>query len=197
MDPLFKLINSWKYDCILFSTLIMWYSSGSMFLPARPPAIPLAVRSPYMNTWLNVGANGGNLSGSWPSSPARASQGTNNAVTAWTGLIQVDGVVFTWMGSPGGTNVEQESFEYTSTRSTFIMNVDQKIYMNVTFISPINPLDYKRQSIIGTYLEVTLASLDGAMHAVRLYADISAGINSAQFYLEKSSYTKKRDHRMG
>lgn len=131
-----------------------------------------------MNTWLNVGANGGNLSGSWPyfwtGSPAGATRGTNNAVTAWTGLIKVDNVVFTWMGSPGGTNVQQESFEYTSTRSTFIMNMDGKVCMNVTFLSPINPSDYKRQSIIGTYLEVTVSSIDGAEHSVQLYADISA-----------------------
>ena len=41
----------------------------SVFSPARPPAIPLAVRSPYLSTWLNVGSDGGNggyLAGEWP-----------------------------------------------------------------------------------------------------------------------------------
>lgn len=43
--------------------------SGSTFFPARPPAIPLAVKSPYLNTWQNAGSDGGNggyLAGQWP-----------------------------------------------------------------------------------------------------------------------------------
>lgn len=45
----------------------------STFTPSRPPAIPLAVKSPYMSTWLQVGSShagggsGGYLAGSWPS----------------------------------------------------------------------------------------------------------------------------------
>lgn len=41
----------------------------STFTPARPPAIPLAVRSPYLSTWLFAGSDGGNggyLAGQWP-----------------------------------------------------------------------------------------------------------------------------------
>jgi len=73
-------------------------------------------------------------------------------------------------------NVNQESFEYTSQRSTFMMNVGGKVSMNVTFISPITPTDLKRQSVIGTYLDVTVASIDGATHSVQLYADTTAGM---------------------
>ena len=40
-------------------------ASASTFTPLRPPAIPLAVRSPYLNTWLN-GDSGGILPGAWP-----------------------------------------------------------------------------------------------------------------------------------
>jgi hypothetical protein len=71
-------------------------------------------------------------------------------------------------------SVTQTSFEYTSQRSTFIMNVAGKISMNVTFLSPLTPADLKRQSIIGSYLDVTVASIDGATHSVQLYADTSA-----------------------
>ena len=41
----------------------------SSFSPARPPAIPLAVKSPYVNTWQQAGSDGGNggyLAGQWP-----------------------------------------------------------------------------------------------------------------------------------
>lgn len=39
----------------------------STFTPARPPSIPLAVKSPYLSTWLPVGSDGGTLPGEWPS----------------------------------------------------------------------------------------------------------------------------------
>jgi hypothetical protein len=41
----------------------------STFSPLRPPAIPLAVKSPYMSTWQQAGSDGGNggyLAGQWP-----------------------------------------------------------------------------------------------------------------------------------
>lgn len=42
---------------------------ASTFSPARPPAAPLAVRSPYLNVWLNGRTDGGPsgyLAGQWP-----------------------------------------------------------------------------------------------------------------------------------
>lgn len=46
----------------------------STFSPARPPAIPLAVKSPYVSAWQQAGSdaemggpgNGGYLAGQWP-----------------------------------------------------------------------------------------------------------------------------------
>jgi len=38
------------------------------FKPVRPPAIPLAVRSPYLSAWVRAGEDGGNgglLAGKW------------------------------------------------------------------------------------------------------------------------------------
>ncbi|PQE08816.1 putative glutaminase protein [Rutstroemia sp. NJR-2017a WRK4] len=157
-------------------------ASGSDFFPTRPPAIPLAVRSPYMQTWLesgSVGGSGGILPGYWPGPQPGDVSGGAGSVTAWAGLIKVDGTAYTWMGaaSVNGVippSVTQTRMEYTSTRSTFLMNVAGKVSMNVSFISPINPTDLKRQSIVGTYLDVSVVSIDGATHAVQLYADISA-----------------------
>ena len=34
-------------------------ATQSTFTPARPPAVPLAVRSPYLSIWLPVGSDGG------------------------------------------------------------------------------------------------------------------------------------------
>ena len=103
-------------------------------------------------------------------------------VTGWTGIIRVDGTAYTWMGDPvnAGGAVSQTDFVYTSTRSVFTMNVGGKVEMNVTFLSPIYPDDEKRQSLVFTYLDVSVQSADGNAHTVELYSDISAGISSSR-----------------
>lgn len=105
-------------------------------------------------------------------SPHRANR---NQVTGWTGMIRVDGQTYTWMGLPGSTTVNQTAFEYTSTKSIFTMTVGDALEMNITFMSPITPTDFKRQSLVFSYLNVEVASIDGKDHHVQVYADISAG----------------------
>lgn len=98
-------------------------------------------------------------------------------VTAWTGLIRVDGITYIWMGNPAGnlTLASQTSFEYTSTRSIFKQNVNGQVDITATFLSPVTPDDYMRSSLISSYLQVEVASADGQEHDIQLYTDISAG----------------------
>ncbi|CAI7565963.1 unnamed protein product [Penicillium crustosum] len=155
---------------LLVVSFVSSIGAQSTFSPARPPAIPLAVRSPYLSTWLNVGSDGGNggyLAGEWPVF-------WQNQVTGWAGMIRVDGNTYTWMGIPGSKTVNQTAFEYTSTKSIFTMNVENKVEMNITFLSPVAPTDLKRQSLVFSYLNVEVSSLDGQKHDVQVYADISA-----------------------
>ncbi|RYP39349.1 hypothetical protein DL767_002260 [Monosporascus sp. MG133] len=146
-------------------------SAESTFSPARPPSIPLAVKSPYLSSWLNVGGdeeNGGYLAGGWPRFWAQQ-------ITGWTGFIRVDGVPYAWLGAaPGAAPVNQTHFSYTSTRSTFILQAGGKVEMSVTFLSPVTASDLRRQSLTFSYLDVGVHSLDGASHDVQLYADVSA-----------------------
>ncbi|RYP52667.1 hypothetical protein DL768_002223 [Monosporascus sp. mg162] len=146
-------------------------SAESTFSPARPPSIPLAVKSPYLNSWLNVGddeENGGHLAGGWPRFWAQQ-------ITGWTGFIRVDGVPYAWLGAaPRAALVNQTHFSYTSTRSTFILDAGGKVEMSVTFLSPVTASDLRRQSLSFSYLDVGVHSLDGASHDVQLYADVSA-----------------------
>lgn len=103
----------------------------------------------------------------------------SNQITGWAGMIRVDGTAYKWMGDPlaadGPAVVSQDSYEYTSTKSIFNMNVDGKVAMNITFLSPIFPDDFQRQSLIFSYLNVEVSSIDGSEHDVQLYSDISAG----------------------
>jgi hypothetical protein len=79
------------------------------------------------------------------------------------------------MGAPNGPAVaSQTHFEYTSTRSVFTLSVGGKVGMNVTFLSPVEPTDLKRQSIPASYMNVEVFSIDGAQHKVQLYSDVSA-----------------------
>ncbi|KAI0024147.1 glutaminase GtaA [Xylariomycetidae sp. FL0641] len=142
----------------------------STFSPARPPSIPLAVKAPYLNSWLNVGSDGGDggyLAGEWPVF-------WEQQVTAWTGFVRVDGTAYTWMGAADLADaVTQTAFSYTATRSTFVMKIEDKVEMNITFMSPVTPTDLKRQSLTFSYLDVGVQSLDGASHDVQLYADVT------------------------
>ena len=81
------------------------------------------------------------------------------------------------MGAPAPlpTVVNQTSFEYTSTRSSFVMDVAGVVEMNITFLSSITPTDLMRQSLIFSYVDVSVTSTDGAAHDVQLYTDITAG----------------------
>jgi hypothetical protein len=106
---------------------------------------------------------------------AAANPTCSNQITGWAGLIRVDNTTYTWMGDPGPQVVTQTAFKYTSTSSVFTMNVGGKVEMTVTFLSPVTPDDLKRQSLVFSYLNVGVESLDGATHDVQLYSDISAG----------------------
>lgn len=166
----------------------------STFSPARPPSLPLAVKSPYLSTWFPAGRNGGNggyLPGQWPtfytyvdcSFPTSFNLTPRSGqIVAWTGLIRVDNKTFTWLGAPevDGDLANQTAYEYTSSKSIFTIDVDDKVTIKASFISPLTPKDFQRQSLIASYLNVEVASKDGSDHDVQVYTDISAGMWSPQ-----------------
>lgn len=97
-------------------------------------------------------------------------------IQAWQGFIRVDGKNYNWMGgAPGADNVDQQSLKYTSTRTTFTMNVGGLVQMVAEFFSPVYPDDLRRQSIPFSYLKISVASLDGRTHHVQIYSDVSGG----------------------
>ncbi|CBX96500.1 predicted protein [Plenodomus lingam JN3] len=94
----------------LFATVLQ---IGSTFFPARPAALPLAVKSAYFSAWLPAGSNdnkGGYLPGRWPTfwtyTHAYSRQCwpelflCRRQYLGWTGLIEFDGKALTWMGAP-------------------------------------------------------------------------------------------------
>ncbi|KAF3760830.1 DUF1793-domain-containing protein [Cryphonectria parasitica EP155] len=136
------------------------------FSPARPPAWPLAVRSPYLSTWLD-GTSGGSLAGNWPTF-------WNGQVTALQGFVAVDGEVFNWAGAAAGPSLaNQTSATYTSTSTVFTFDVLGKVTLTATFLSPVYPNDLVKQSLQYSYIDVAVVSSDGDSHDVQIYADVT------------------------
>lgn len=98
------------------------------------------------------------------------------------------------MGDPADVSfVNQTSYTYTSTSSIYVQTVEDKVQITVTFLSPITPDDFLRQSLIFSYVNVEVVSLDGSKHDVQLYTDISAGkSNHSSFFILKISSAKMR-----
>ncbi|WP_433220650.1 glutaminase domain-containing protein [Dactylosporangium sp. CS-047395] len=137
--------------------------TASTFSPIRPPATPLAVRSPYLSTWLRADT----LPGNWPTFWA-------GAVTAITGIVRVDGRPYVFMGAPSGgwPLANQTGLVVTATRSTFTITAGA-IRLEVEFLSPVDPADLRRQSVPMSYLSITATSTDANTHQVSLYVDVS------------------------
>jgi hypothetical protein len=148
--------------------------------PIRPPAAPLAVRGPYLSTWLPATVS----PGTWP-------EFWQGHTTAMGGIARIDGVSYVFMGNPGiiltvpngnqGTPstvqgfqqaLQQTHLEVTPTRTVFTLE-GGGVGLTLEFLSPIEPGDLTRASIPLSYLVISARSIDGAPHDVQIYADIS------------------------
>uniref|UniRef100_D8PPI6 Glutaminase A n=1 Tax=Schizophyllum commune (strain H4-8 / FGSC 9210) TaxID=578458 RepID=D8PPI6_SCHCM len=137
--------------------------------PFNPASVPLAVRSPYVSTWLPQG-KGTALNDAWATF-------YTGGITAWAGFITVDDKPYSFMGVPGADadfeKATQKSVEITSTQSIYVMTAGA-VDLTVTFLSPVEPTDLVKQSIPLSYMSLSAASNDGSAHSVQVYTDISA-----------------------
>ncbi|TBU41779.1 hypothetical protein BD309DRAFT_964560 [Dichomitus squalens] len=134
-----------------------------------PASIPLAVKHPYMSVWYASSNTSLPLSNSWPVFWGQAS------IIGWAGKIRVDGTTYKWLGNDpnGGAPANVTNVQFTPTRTIFVMQAGP-MNLTVTFLTPIEPDDWVKQSIPFSYISVEAQSLDGNSHAVQLYSDISA-----------------------
>ncbi|KAJ7068393.1 DUF1793-domain-containing protein [Mycena amicta] len=151
--------------CVVFCNgQVTWQAT-----PFNPASIPLAVRTPYLSSWLPQGT-GHPLNGAWPTH-------WNGQITGWAGFVKVDGAAFSFLGDPGlpvaFSKANQTSMEFTSTKSVFVMSAGA-IDLTVTFLSPVEATDLTKQSFPFSYMAISAASTDGKAHSVQVYSDISA-----------------------
>lgn len=153
---------------------------GLAATPIRPPAAPLAVRNPYLSTWLPSTA----LPGTWP-------QFWQGHITAMAAIARIDGTAYMILGDPSITltvpdgnhgtpgtvsgferALRQKGLTVTPTRSVFTL-AGGGVEVTVEFLSPVEPGDLRRQSVPMSYVVITARSSDGKAHDVQIYGDIT------------------------
>lgn len=142
------------------------------YSPARPPAIPLAVRSPYTSAWSSTSGNSTLNSASpifWP-----------GGSLGWEGIIKVDGISYEYLGTGSQSLPKLHNFQiakpqsvsYDSQYSNFTF-VAGPIELEASFFSPVTPQDICRSSIPLSYLTTSFKSINGSTHDVQFYSDIN------------------------
>ncbi|KAH9005340.1 hypothetical protein EDB86DRAFT_2796191 [Lactarius hatsudake] len=142
---------------LLFSLLHYGRTQQSLF----PFAVPLAVRSPYLNCWGTLGF------------------GDGFAIDPAFGLVvfvRVDNKTFMFLGGWYDTVYPQVNLTSAviSPTQTILVAEAGPMQINLTFLNPIEPEDWIKQSIPLSYMSLTAKSLDDAPHAVQVYSDLSA-----------------------
>ncbi|KAI0930164.1 hypothetical protein AcV5_006948 [Taiwanofungus camphoratus] len=133
-----------------------------------PSAVPLAVRSPYFSSWLPIAPTSA-LTNTWPNF-------WNDDIyhLGWVGHVRIDGTTYKWLGSsPLANTTNLTAKEITPTRTILTVQAGP-MDLTITFLTPIEPSDWIRQSIPFSYLAFEATSSDGRPHDVQVYSDISA-----------------------
>ncbi|TCD59771.1 hypothetical protein EIP91_011516 [Steccherinum ochraceum] len=146
------------------SLLFFAYFTINVASQGLPAYIPLAIRSPYFNTWVKTS----DPMHSWPSF-------WNGATLGWAGIVRVDDVAYEWMGNgnPALNTTTLVGLEVTPTSTIFSFLAGTSMLVNVTFMTPIEPDDPVKQSLPFSYIALDASSQDGQPHSVQAYLDIS------------------------
>ncbi|KAF8260626.1 hypothetical protein EI94DRAFT_1747935 [Lactarius quietus] len=148
-----------------------------------PAAIPLTVRSPYLSCWMFT-LNGTNIAQLWSTTSAHqpSSQDPSANSLNMPVLVRVDNITYSLLGYPYPIN---ETSNLTNTvitpTQTQLTAEAGPMQFNLTFLNPIEPGDWVKQSIPFSYMSLTAKSLDGASHAVQVYSDLSSEWLSADW----------------
>ncbi|KAI9433068.1 hypothetical protein H4582DRAFT_2082873 [Lactarius indigo] len=88
--------------------------------------------------------------------------------------VRIDNITYSLLGASssvnGSANLTNTVITPTQTKLTAQAGPMQ---FNLTFLNPIEPGDWVKQSIPFSYLSLTAQSLDGAAHAMQVYSDVS------------------------
>lgn len=122
--------------------LVLLVRAQVVYDPVVPPSYPLAVRNPYLSTWMP-----GSFVDDLPSSEPQFWAGQS---LTWSIMARVDGVAYNLFGLPDPEEDTKQavvkSAEYTATHSTFVLDAGFAS-IKLDFFSPVSPSNYLRQSL--------------------------------------------------
>ncbi|KAB8360622.1 hypothetical protein FH972_024360 [Carpinus fangiana] len=138
--------------------------------PATFPSFPLAVRSPYLSTWLphNLASN----------APEASPQFWMGQTLTWPVLAQVDGKNYALFGGSSATynqftGATQQSLSYTSTH-TYISLAAGNAQFVLDFFSPVSTGNFLRQSLPYSYLTVSVIGKPGYSPNVKILSAVDS-----------------------
>ncbi|KAH9035568.1 hypothetical protein EDB85DRAFT_869131 [Lactarius pseudohatsudake] len=162
--------------------LFSFFHYGRAQRVLNPVPVPLAIRSPYFNCWGLLNFAGGIqntsiLSMSYPNDYQHQPDWDPSLESFdLVVYVRVDNNTFLFLRDgfdPTFTDVNLTNVAISPTQ-TILTAEAGPMQINLTFLNPIEPKDWVKQSIPLSYLSLTAKSLDGAAHAVQVYSDLSA-----------------------
>lgn len=137
MFLLFSLLSS------LFFLPGLCQSSGYVY----SGTVPLAIRSPYFNIWVNATSPNTHFPVFYTDSVSNFNYSVASLILTliaqlrtWSGLIRIDGVTWSWLGAANEglqiRNATLKNSTVTPTRTIFTYGTE-KMDLTVTFLTPI------------------------------------------------------------
>jgi hypothetical protein len=138
----------------------------------RPPAVPLAVSTPFFSIWaFDAASLAGTKTSQWHGDPA-----TLDA------LVRVDGSAYVLMGaSPAAPAARQLGLPTVSALSSTFAFAAGGVNVTLRFTTPALPGDALASSRAGTYVSFELASADGAPHRAEVLFDASGEVVTGDY----------------
>lgn len=165
--PFFSIV---AYVGSLLFALLSNAPAATMGTSISLPSYPLAVKHPYLSTWV-PGEQLGDIAKAKP-------QFWNGQNLSWPVVARVDGFAYALFGVPdpwidGPINAQTDSVSYTSTHTLFRLTAG-KVKVTLDFFSPVLPApeDYARQSLPYSYLTVSVSNPTNAESSVQIAAGI-------------------------
>ncbi|KAH9011054.1 hypothetical protein EDB84DRAFT_1406130 [Lactarius hengduanensis] len=185
----------------LIFSLFHYARAQQMFYPA---AIPLFVRSPYLNCWgyLSDGPFNPRISQTTTFSQVqqpRSGWDPSLNVLNLVVLVRVDNITYLFLGNASTVNTTVNLTDVVvSPTQTKLTAEAGPMQINLTFLNPIEHEDWVKQSIPFSYMSLTAESLDGTAHAIQVYSDLNVGwssrINALGFVRPDAGTVANADH---
>ncbi|KAG2023934.1 glutaminase GtaA, variant 2 [Coprinopsis cinerea AmutBmut pab1-1] len=185
------LLGAWRWHWLLILLLASSFlrATAQSAISRLPATIPLALKSPYFNSWLPIPSNATEVSDPgnvWPVM-------WQTHLTGWIGFIRVDGRTYQWLGI-GGVQAATPLGAYVTPTQTIFRLRAGPVDFNVTYLSPVEPSDWARQSFPFSYVSIDVVSGDGENHAVQIYTDVNGEWISPSLSATTRSTTTRTEH---